>query len=615
MNNRRLPFVFLMSWLFFLPILLFAQAEFQLFTSQPDVSNFPEVSFRVRSADANGVPLTSYDGLSVRENGVPISNYSLTSVPVGIDLIFVLDANETILFVDQVSGLSQYDKVQASLSTFADRFMSPGNRDRVSFIVPDAAGENGRLLLDDVSDPAVLTAGLASYTPTPSDSVPLNQMMTQAFEVAESKAGDSRFQAVVLLTDATRLPQTVDIQTAVSQAQAQQIPIFVMILGGDASSDEISNARQLTQPTRGDYVALRGVDDANSLYLIWQRQANQIEVRYTSLQRENGRYPITLNLGQANAATEFELNLQPPRLTLQLERDVIRRVGTAVDTPIGNLVPAVQPINVQVSWPDEVPRQLAEVTLLVNGQTAVLTEPPTLSDPTQLTLFWDISNQQDGTFELSVTVTDRLGRTATTDTRLVTVIHERPLPPTATPRPTPTPIPAPLPQRITSQIEPLGWRAGGLVLVVGLLMLPIWRWLTRRRRATTPALPPVPPPAAPPPPPATQAAAGQTAVLLSATLSQTKIPLQADSITIGRDAKSVSLPLVDRTVSLLHARIRRQNGRFWLYDEGSSNGTFLNHTRLGLSPQPLTEGDEIQIGRFRFTFAFVDLTELETEEE
>jgi hypothetical protein len=75
-----------------------------------------------------------------------------------------------------------------------------------------------------------------------------------------------------------------------------------------------------------------------------------------------------------------------------------------------------------------------------------------------------------------------------------------------------------------------------------------------------------------------------------------------DNVTIGRAADDVDLVLEDKSVSPLHARIRRRGGSFWLYDEGSEQGTLLNYERLGLAPRELHDGDEIQLGRVRLRF-------------
>jgi predicted component of type VI protein secretion system len=73
-------------------------------------------------------------------------------------------------------------------------------------------------------------------------------------------------------------------------------------------------------------------------------------------------------------------------------------------------------------------------------------------------------------------------------------------------------------------------------------------------------------------------------------------------VTIGRDEAAAQLVLKDKSVGRLHARIRWRDGRYWLYDEGSASGTFLNHDRLGLSPRQLQDGDEIRIGRILLRF-------------
>ena len=50
-------------------------------------------------------------------------------------------------------------------------------------------------------------------------------------------------------------------------------------------------------------------------------------------------------------------------------------------------------------------------------------------------------------------------------------------------------------------------------------------------------------------------------------------------ITIGRD-RSSTYPLDDSTVSSLHAVISFHDGRYWIVDRGSSNGTFVNGRRI-----------------------------------
>jgi hypothetical protein len=72
------------------------------------------------------------------------------------------------------------------------------------------------------------------------------------------------------------------------------------------------------------------------------------------------------------------------------------------------------------------------------------------------------------------------------------------------------------------------------------------------------------------------------------------------TLTIGREeSNAVALP-DDSTVSRRHARVSSDSGQFTIYDEGSSNGTFVNGVKV--TEQVLRSGDEIQIGTTRLRF-------------
>ena len=69
-----------------------------------------------------------------------------------------------------------------------------------------------------------------------------------------------------------------------------------------------------------------------------------------------------------------------------------------------------------------------------------------------------------------------------------------------------------------------------------------------------------------------------------------------DEFTVGR-ATTCQLPLPDDSyASQLHARFFRRDGRLWLEDLGSTNGTYLN-TKPVAEPVALRRGDRVQIGR------------------
>jgi pSer/pThr/pTyr-binding forkhead associated (FHA) protein len=73
-----------------------------------------------------------------------------------------------------------------------------------------------------------------------------------------------------------------------------------------------------------------------------------------------------------------------------------------------------------------------------------------------------------------------------------------------------------------------------------------------------------------------------------------------DSPTVIGRSPDCGIFLDDVTVSRRHAVFTREGDRWQLEDQGSLNGTFVNRDRVDRAV--LTDGDEIQIGKYRFTY-------------
>ncbi|HVD25266.1 MAG TPA: FHA domain-containing protein [Gaiellaceae bacterium] len=74
---------------------------------------------------------------------------------------------------------------------------------------------------------------------------------------------------------------------------------------------------------------------------------------------------------------------------------------------------------------------------------------------------------------------------------------------------------------------------------------------------------------------------------------------QGERTTIGR-SPDCDIFLDDVTVSRQHAVLRRNADSFVIEDQGSLNGTFVNRRRI--ESAELTDGDEVQVGKYRLTF-------------
>jgi pSer/pThr/pTyr-binding forkhead associated (FHA) protein len=75
--------------------------------------------------------------------------------------------------------------------------------------------------------------------------------------------------------------------------------------------------------------------------------------------------------------------------------------------------------------------------------------------------------------------------------------------------------------------------------------------------------------------------------------------LEREATTVGR-SPDCDVFLDDVTVSRRHAEVLRRDRQFFIEDKGSLNGTFLNRRRI--ESAPLTDGDELQIGKYKLTF-------------
>lgn len=84
-------------------------------------------------------------------------------------------------------------------------------------------------------------------------------------------------------------------------------------------------------------------------------------------------------------------------------------------------------------------------------------------------------------------------------------------------------------------------------------------------------------------------------VVTAGALAGTKITLGEAPITIGR-AEDSTLVITDDYASARHARLVPRDGQWVLEDLGSTNGTYLDRTKVS-GPTPVPLGVPIRIGR------------------
>ena len=86
------------------------------------------------------------------------------------------------------------------------------------------------------------------------------------------------------------------------------------------------------------------------------------------------------------------------------------------------------------------------------------------------------------------------------------------------------------------------------------------------------------------------------------------IPITSRSTKVGRMSSKCDITLADSSVSRVHACLREDaHGDFWILDENSTHGTFVNDQRVTDTGRKLASGDRIRVGRLQLVFEIATL--------
>ncbi|MGD8854888.1 MAG: FHA domain-containing protein [Chloroflexota bacterium] len=619
-SHRHLLIATIVTALLFVVGLAAAQAEARLEITSIDTAAFPEMHVMLLATDGQSQRRPDVGGLLLRENDVPIDGYETAEKPVGVELTFVIDANRDIEARDDNSGLTRREKVRDSILLFAEQYMDGAQLDRVSIIVPD--GDSATVLLDNAVFPNEVINEINFWEGDTVANVPVNAMLALAIERAAALKDEGRFQAVLLYSDAGRLDSQLDYDQLNQQAQAINLPIFAAILGAQADNSEIANVNGLTEPSRGNWVHMTQSEEIAPLLETIVGNRPQFELVYRSGLATSGPRSITAGLEGAQAQGEAMLEIAPPAAEIAVDNSrPIRRVAPEPGAALADAEPSSQPIAAQVSWPDGYPRAITEATLLVNGDPQPAVADPAIDESGLLSLDWDISRLDEGSYDLTIQVVDELGLEGESAPLPMGVVVEG-MAPVETPAEAAPTVAAEsasesLSDGVTENLSLLTIGVAFLALFAAVAVLIVAVVLMRRRQSAPAAAPgaqpaPVAVPIAPADHDATQvimpafvASKQATAYfepLENAPDHQGNIPISGESITIGRDSNLAQIVFADKSVSRLHARIMQSGGSFRLYDEGSASGTYINYEQVGLTPQVLNNNDDVHIGRVHLRF-------------
>lgn len=597
-----------------------------------DYSGFPSISVNVIvSNETRGrVEGLSDSDFSTFEDGEKMPA-ALDEVEVGIQVVFVLDASASTRQRGD-TGYTRLEEGKQIITTFAENRMAEG-LDLVAVLAPESSTTFQKVapLPDDPSDFTLfkntVRDGVYLYE-LPADVVntPLNDMVSQALTILE-RDESGYHQAVVVISDGVDEISDREVSDTVNKANQLNIPIHTVIFGPSSNwgGQAESNMKRLSLDSHGLHLQLSSeggspdpldeliAESMTALYDNLTSQRTQYRLSFSSAIFNAGRHEVEVRVGSQSTSTGFSLNLRPPQVSITSPAvgGVITRATDDPNLAARDIEPRTLPVLFDVSWPDGYVRELAAVDLLVDGVAVRDSCIPPCSEVT-----WNVAELSPGSHSLRIRVRDQQGLQAESDEVPLTIeiITPTPIPPTPTPKPTPMPTPTPAlaceeqytgVNRFLQCYDLLPY----ISLVVALIALVIVIIVVRRPpRVVSSVVNKVKEMTEPFFLDRGQVRGDRPAKAMLVVLEgddshQEPIDIVSENTRLGRDEALAQVVLNDRSVSRLHARITEEEaGRFVLYDEGSTSGSYVNYEPVGIKGQWLQHDDIVNLGRVKLQF-------------
>jgi hypothetical protein len=390
------------------------------------------------------------------------------------------------------------------------------------------------------------------------------------------------------------------------------VDVWIVASQAFSSTSGATALKDLAIQTGGQYSYFSGTETLPSpdTYLAPLRHAYKLQ--YTSAILTSGNHTLKVQVtlsGEAVTSSDlaFALDIQPPNpMLVAPPQQIVRTAPDARTIAVSSFIPTQQTINIIIEFPDKRTRPLVRTVLYVDGAIASVNTSAPFDQFT-----WDLKGYTtSGNHILTVEAVDSLGLSKVTLGVPVLVTIVRPkfglLPWLSR----------------NSQWVALGaifFAGGGLVLILSRSR--------RRNRRKTPSgrranLDPLTQPVHPErrksglhlvrkaPPKQSEAYLvrlkddGQA-------ITAPPIPISTAEVIFGSDPIQVTYILDDPSVSPLHARLKEKDGQFFLSDEKSVAGTWVNYEQL-TAPRSLNHGDVIHFGRLSYRFMLRNPPELPT---
>jgi hypothetical protein len=559
-----------------------------------DSSAFPEVRIQILVLGPGGMQATAptSESLSVSENNVPVE-YALEQKEMGVEIGFVLDASTGLTKRGATGATRLQEMKDAVVELTQDPLLLTGKD--VFYVV--AQEPNGPAVLVNPETPATqIPTILAQYNPQIpfKNAYPLESVssLLDAF-AGENSSGVGRAQAIIVLSGGMSVDNKFPLDSIVTKANTSGVPVHTIQVRYPMAEQETLEQLAAEPDGRFLYFNAEGASSIRGLKPYLTGLRTQYILTYRSPNPDSGTRVVAVGLqfgqNEKPALSQYEITVEPPVAVIRSpgeDQTIKPQAYIPTENPKATPVTGII-VTASVSWPDSHPRKIRQATLLVNGKPqSVLSEP---SD--QLTFVWNPTKETPtGPVTLQIQIEDELGLVGLSDQIVVRIGAG-----------SPDWIPFDLSLNNILAILAFLLAAAAVVLVV----------VFRRQVAGT----------------AEQAVGAASDFIqevgetlrfknrsdsASSTSKATLMDLDGNTgagrssfdlhgtTSIGRSKKNADLVFqanqADSPISRLHCTILEEDGAYFLRDDQSANGTYLNGVRLvPMDRNPLKDGDEIRL--------------------
>jgi len=562
-------------------------------------SGFPQIRVYLSASNALGARpagLAAAD-LVLKEDGSPARNVMIAGEQTGLRLVVVIDPGLDLLYT-LPEGETRIDRLRRTMADWLGGLPQAGIDD-LTLITPEGTPAS------HVTDRDVFLSALRSYTPQIPAQRPLDSMLVDALGEAADSTPRPGMRTFLLVFSASKLSQRANIgQGVCARAAELHAPLYgIWSARTEPSAKPDMEALAALAAECGGYsVALENPTGAATMLASIATQRTQYRLDYRSSAASSGQHALAIAVTTAGFQAEsapltFSLDVRPPTVTWSNFPDTLVRAGSGVSQPVEEYQPDSIDLQAEVTFPDGHPRQIASMQLFADDKLAgECAQAPCAG------VRWDLRKySQSGTVVLRLAVRDELGLEGQTPGRKLSLEVRRPsfwevfrayyL----------------LPLSIILAVA-----AAGGVLTAAIVNL-------NRVRSAQAAAELLFPRAGRASPPRLAAAKGlwenitRARRRISARETETyaileppeeggkPVAIAADDVLVGRDGRAAAIVLDDPSVSPRHARIARMgDGAPWVFDLGSTAGSWINFEEIPPEGAPLRDGDRLNFGRASF---------------